>query len=129
MQKTVPPFTISENLISVQEVPRYIEDWLINSSISQHSPRAINERKDALNKFVWFLNENEYSASTRFVASPNFAVSSPTSMPGTQTRKGVESTLAKPNRVIPTEKTLEAPERLGIKKPERVPTLSLWRMM
>lgn len=61
MQKTVLPCTISGNLISVKEMPRHIEDWLIIGSISQHSPRTTEARKEALSKFVWFLNKNEFS--------------------------------------------------------------------
>ena len=62
MKKTVPPFTISEDALSVVKLPRHIEDWLIDGSISQHSPRTLGEKRDALGKFVWFLNQRGFAA-------------------------------------------------------------------
>ena len=61
MKETLPPFTISETTLSVAVLSRHIEDWLIDGSISQHSSRTLGERKDALGKFVWFLNQQNFT--------------------------------------------------------------------
>jgi len=42
------------------KLPRHIEDWLLDGSISQSSPRTIEERKHALCKFVWFLKQRDF---------------------------------------------------------------------
>lgn len=62
MQKTALPFTVSETPLSVLELSRHIEDWLIEGQIGQHSPKTIAARRLTMDKFLWFLNKQEYAS-------------------------------------------------------------------
>ena len=76
MKKTALPFTNSEKRIQsantkvstsepaipIAELSRHIEDWLIDGTISEHSPRTLEVRRHAMDKFLWFLREHGYAA-------------------------------------------------------------------
>ena len=51
----------SDSDITVRELSRAAEGWLLDGEIRQHSQRTVDSRRDIVAKLVWFLNSQEYS--------------------------------------------------------------------
>ena len=61
MQKTEQPFTTSETKIPVSEMSCHVDRWLKACKRSQHASKTIEARRLTMNKFLWFLHENNYT--------------------------------------------------------------------
>ncbi len=61
MQKTELPSSKTQIRISVRDLERFAQSWLLDSEIRQLSPGTIANRSLIVSKFVWFLKQNEIS--------------------------------------------------------------------
>lgn len=56
----------ADEAIPVATLPLYMQDWLSDCEMRQHSPQTIEVRRIFLEKFLWFLKQHKYeSCSTR----------------------------------------------------------------
>jgi site-specific recombinase XerD len=55
MQNRPPRFTVSETALTVFNLERFADGWLLAGDIDQHSPRTIQNRREIVAKLVWFL--------------------------------------------------------------------------
>lgn len=61
MKKTAHPSTNPDFAISVADLARYAEGWLLDGEIRQHSKATIGTRRIIVEKLLWFLRRREYS--------------------------------------------------------------------
>ncbi|HZT41462.1 MAG TPA: tyrosine-type recombinase/integrase [Chthonomonadaceae bacterium] len=47
--------------VTVNDLERYAEGWLLAGEIDQHSSRTLDSRRSILNKLLWFLRQKELS--------------------------------------------------------------------
>jgi len=64
MRKSALQFTktetrTDEELVTVDQLPRLVEDWLADCQIRQHSSSTIELRRTLLGRLQWFLNDRE----------------------------------------------------------------------
>jgi len=59
MEKTAPPLAKTGGRISTQELAGHVQGWLMDGRIRQWSARTLASRKDLLEKFLWFLKQQE----------------------------------------------------------------------
>ena len=62
MAKIVTSFSktaSSEAVVETRLLPRFGDSWLLMGDIYRHSERTLGNRRDALRKLVWFLNDRE----------------------------------------------------------------------
>lgn len=60
MKNSALSFTKSDPRISVSELERQAEGWLLAGDIDQHSPATLTIRRDLIHKLVWFLRYKEF---------------------------------------------------------------------
>lgn len=73
MQKTELPFSNSNPGISVSDLSRFAEGWLLDCEIRQHSQATLDNRRLVLNNLVWFLNEKNYDTCSTLELRQFFA--------------------------------------------------------
>jgi hypothetical protein len=54
------PFTKTESVLSLAEIERNAEGWLLDGEIRQHSDTTLANRRLILDKLLWFLRERSY---------------------------------------------------------------------
>ncbi|MDR3707197.1 MAG: tyrosine-type recombinase/integrase [Capsulimonadaceae bacterium] len=59
MRKTPPRFTVSEAEISASDLRRAAEGWLLDGDIRQHSSRTQGNRREIVEKLLWFLDDQK----------------------------------------------------------------------
>lgn len=59
MPKSALPFQKKEPSVSVAELQRYAEGWLLSCDIARHSKATLANRKLFLEKLLWFLNDKK----------------------------------------------------------------------
>jgi integrase/recombinase XerC/integrase/recombinase XerD len=60
MQNTAHLFTKNEAAISVEQLERYAEGWLLDGEIRQLSKSTLDGRRIVIDKLLWFLKQREY---------------------------------------------------------------------
>jgi site-specific recombinase XerD len=62
--------TETQQTLITDDLPRLIDDWLMDCQLRQHSPRTIQGRRDFLLKLLWFLkHRNEIEVGTPQIRS------------------------------------------------------------
>jgi len=62
MNNRAPSFTKTEAAVSLSELQRQAEGWLITCEIDQQSQRTLDARRDILNKLLWYLRRRDCAA-------------------------------------------------------------------
>ena len=67
MQKTAPYFTkreaqgeASAAVVSLFDLERLAEDWVVDSEYRNHSPRTIEAKRHIAEKLLWFLQHRDF---------------------------------------------------------------------
>ena len=62
MHNRAPGFSKSDGVsISVTDLERYADGWLLTGEIDQHSSRTLEARRSILDKLLWFLRQKQYT--------------------------------------------------------------------
>src|SRR5579859_7004992 len=62
MQHLPPRSATLDASISLADLARYTDGWLLACEIAQHSSRTIGNRKEIVNHLLWFLRQREYAS-------------------------------------------------------------------
>ncbi|MBI3911912.1 MAG: hypothetical protein HY320_13400 [Armatimonadetes bacterium] len=62
MRKTAPPFSTLEGAVLTADLDNHIQNWLLDGEYRQHSQRTLDARRRLLDKFRWFLRQQEAPA-------------------------------------------------------------------
>jgi len=62
MLKLPPVCNHSESSITLVELERFAQDWLFEGEYQQHTTRTLGEKKNVVDKLLWFLRHREFKA-------------------------------------------------------------------
>ncbi len=55
---------VEPQTLTVADINRYGDGWIIDCQLRQLSPRTVATRKDTISKLLWFLNDKGYAQCT-----------------------------------------------------------------